>query len=304
MIAMQKYTLLILSLLLLSCGFAQQEPMYAQYKTNAFLINPGVAGSADHHQLRINYRTQWSRFPGAPRTISASYHGALDAKNAIGGIFISDQTGPSQRTGIQLAYAFHVPLGISEAYHLSLGLSGKTIRYHFNPDRVFFEDPSDVAIAEAAAGFNVADIAFGAYLYSDDLYLGFSAPNLIQTDLNTLDDGSRSLLSKLYRHYFAIAGYTFRYDQFSVEPSIMVKKVQSAPYQIEGTVRFNFVEDRLFAGISYRTDWLMSFMCGVRARNLFFAYSADFMSPATPTVRVFGNTNELTIGIDLGHIDR
>lgn len=301
---MQKYILLILLLLSLSLGFAQQEPMYAQYKTNAFLLNPAVAGSADHHEFRLNYRTQWSRFPGAPTTLSASYHGAIDAKNALGAIFISDRTGPSQRTGIQLAYAFHVPMGISEEYHLSLGLSGKTIRYDFNPNRVYFEDPSDAAIAEAVAGLSVADVAFGAYLYGENLYVGFSAPNLIQTDLSTMDDGSRNLLAKLYRHYFAIAGYTFRYDQFSIEPSIMVKKVQSAPYQIEGTVRFNFVDDRLFAGLSYRTDWLMSFMCGVRARNLFFAYSADFMSPATPNVRVFGNTNELTIGIDLGHIDR
>ena len=301
---MQKYTLLIVLLLSASLGFAQQEPMYAQYKTNAFLLNPAVAGSADHHELRLNYRSQWSRFPGSPQTLSASYHGAVDAKNAVGAIFISDRTGPSERTGIQLAYAFHVPMGISEEYHLSFGLSGKAIRYGFDPNRVFFEDPTDATIAEAAAGLSVADVAFGAYLYSENLYLGFSAPNLIQTDLSGIDDGSRTLLSKLYRHYFAIAGYTFRYDQFSVEPSVMVKKVQSAPYQIEGTVRFNFVDDRLFAGVSYRTDWLMSFMCGVRARNLFFAYSADFMPAATRNVRVFGNTNELTLGIDIGHFDR
>lgn len=291
---------MVCSLLFLTYGFAQQEPMYSQYKTNAFVLNPAVAGSGNQHELRLNYRTQWSRFPGSPRTLSASYQGAIDEKNGLGAIFISDRTGPSERIGIQMAYAFHVPLGIDEEYHLSFGLAGKAIRYGFNPNLVFFEDPTDAAVAEAVAGFSVADVAFGTYFYGKNFYLGFSAPNLIQTDLNEVDDGSRNLLSKLYRHYFAIAGYKFQYEQFSIEPSVMLKKVQTAPYQIEGNVRFNFAEDRLFAGISYRTDWLMSFMCGLQTKNMFFAYSADFMSAATSDVRVFGNTNEITIGINLG----
>lgn len=281
--------------------FAQQEPLFAQYRTNAFLLNPAVAGSGERHQLRLNYRAQWSRFPGAPQTATFSYHGALDKKNALGLMAFNDALGPTKRSGIQFAYAFHIQLGYSEN-RIALGMAGKMLQYRFDRDNVFFQDPDDVAIAEAAQGLTVGDVAFGIYYYGKNGYLGFSAPNLIQTDLDLgSNETSRSIISKLYRHYFAIAGYKFVYDQISVEPSVLVKKVQTAPYQIEGTVKFHIVNERIFFGGSYRTDWRMSLLFGFHTRNLHFVYSADFMSKPIQTVgTIYGTTSEITLGMDLG----
>lgn len=280
---------------------AQQEPLFSQYRTNAFVINPAYAGSTDRHQVRFNYRSQWARFPGSPTTMTLSYQGAIDPKNAVGLVAFTDEIGPTKRSGLQFAYAFHMPIGMGDD-RLAFGLAGKMLQYRFDREKVYFQDPSDVAIAEAAQGLTVGDVSFGVYYYNDNFYAGFSAPNLIQTDLDFGQQGSsRSVISKLYRHYFAMLGYKFEYDQVSVEPSVLVKKVQSAPYQIEGNLKVYIVHDRIFFGGSYRTDWRMSLLFGFHTKNLHFVYSADFMSKPVPANgTIFGPSNEITVGLDLG----
>lgn len=41
---------------------AQQDPLFAQYNSNAFLINPAVAGSKGNHSFSLFHRWQWVRF--------------------------------------------------------------------------------------------------------------------------------------------------------------------------------------------------------------------------------------------------
>ena len=295
----------IVALLITGAVQAQQEPLYTQYQTNAFVINPAIAGTSQKYELRMNYRSQWQRFPGAPRTATLSYHGTVDEKSSFGGLAFSDIVGPSVRTGIQLSYAFRMPIGYGGVFGqnmLSFGIGGKFIQYRFKADQVYFFDRSDPAIYENAAGLRVGDVAFGVYFYNDRFYGGFSAPNLIQSDLGTDIAGfqSRSLISKLYRHYFVLAGYNFEYDEMTIEPSVLIKKVQTAPYQIEGTVKFHLVDNKLMLGMAYRTDWLGSLMFGFNAKGLDFIYSADFMLIRQHTSNVFGTTHEFSLGLNLG----
>ncbi len=301
---MKKVLFLILICLSSSVIVAQQEPLFAQYRTNAFVLNPAVAGSGDRHELRLNYRTQWTRFPGSPTTATFTYHGSVDDKNAIGFTAFNDALGPTNRMGLQLAYAFHIPVGMG-GDRLSLGMAVKGLQYRFNSDEVYFQDRNDAAIAEASQGLIVGDVSFGLYYYNENFFAGFSAPNLIQTDLDLGNtQSSRSIISKLYRHYFAMMGYKFVYPNVSVEPSILMKKVQTAPYQIEGTVKFYIVNDRIFFGGSYRTDWRMSLIFGFHTRNLQFVYSADFMSkPIDVAGAIYGPSSEITLGLDLGGND-
>ncbi|MDX2249443.1 MAG: type IX secretion system membrane protein PorP/SprF [Bacteroidia bacterium] len=296
----------ILCFILLFSGeiFAQQEPLFSQYRTNAFVINPAVAGSSEHHELRFNFRSQWRQFPGAPRTVSLTWQGAMDEKSGVGLMAFADAVGPNQRTGLQLAYAFHIPIGyegVNGQNKLALGMAGKFMQFRFQGERVYFQDTNDPAIYGASQGLLIGDVAFGAHFYNDNFFAGFSAPNLMQSSFGTtLDQSSRSLISKLYRHYFAFVGYKFVYDNMSIEPSVLIKKVQTTPYQIEGNIRFYFVEDRFFAGVSYRTDWFMTFMVGVHAKNLHFVYSSDLMLPNAKPGLLYGASNEFTLGYDIG----
>ncbi|MEM7374449.1 MAG: PorP/SprF family type IX secretion system membrane protein [Bacteroidota bacterium] len=285
---------------------AQEEPLFAQYRTNSFLINPGVAGTSETHEIRLTHRAQWMNFPGAPRTSVLSYQGFVDEKNSIGLVAFRDAIGPSVRTGAQAAYGFRFPVGyegkIGQNY-LSLGMAAKFMQYRFRTNRVYFEDPNDVVAQAASAGILQGDLSFGMYFYNDRLYAGISAPNLIRSDLNALSGvTSPDILSRLYRYYFGLVGYKFSYDNMSIEPSILVKKVDSAPYQIEGTVRFHLAEERFLVGFSYRTDWLGSVQLGLKQGNMSFYYSADLMM-AQKNNRVYGPSHEFVLGLNLGQRD-
>ncbi|GAB4422592.1 MAG: hypothetical protein OHK0039_38750 [Bacteroidia bacterium] len=297
-------SLLLLFVLPMSGLLAQQEPIYTQYRINAFVINPAVAGTQEVQEFRMNLRSQWTRMPGEPRTMYASYQGPVDEKSSFGAALFHDEAGPSVRNGLQLAYAFRAPAGLPGKIgqnYLSLGMAGKLVQYRFRAEQVYFENPDDAAIYEAAEGALVGDVALGLYFYNDKLWMGISAPNLIQSTMGTLPDAySRSLLSRLYRHYFAGMGYRFDYGTFAIEPGVMVRKVGGAPYQIEGTVKFFLADDHFVLGMSYRTDWLGTFLVGLKSDRMQVYYATDLMLKFGYQGSVFGATHELTLGIDIG----
>lgn len=287
-------------------GYAQQEPLFSQYRLNAFVVNPAIAGSQSHHEIRLGTRMQWQSFPGAPRTYTLSYHGRTDDNSGIGGVLFSDVVGPTVRNGLQIAYAYRMPVGqpgTAGQNTLSLGFSGKIIQYGFHAERVSFQTAGDPAASEAAQGISVADAAFGAYWQNDRFYAGFSVPNLIQTEFGAYvpNQSQRSLISQLARHYFFMTGYRISYDNMSIEPSVLVRKTQATPYQIEGTMKLYLKEDHLILGLGYRTEWLATTFVAVQNDNWIVAYSADFMVPQRRATQVtYGPSHEIMLGLDLG----
>lgn len=301
---MKKLLYVLACLFIYTSGFSQEEPLYSQYKSNAFILNPAVAGTRTAQELRLNYRLQWRNFPGAPRTATVSYTGKFDAKSSIGLMAFTDALGPSLRTGAQVAYAYQLPIGYGGNMgqnRLSFGMGIKYIQQTFRAERVTFQDPNDPALTSYAGNLNLADFSFGALFYNDNLWVGFSAPNLIQGNLGFSgeDNNSQALFSRLYTYYFLFGGYRFVYDNVTVEPSILVKRADTSPYQIEGTLRFYLMDEKVILGGSYRTDWLASLMFGIRVKNLEFLYSADFMSRNQISTNIFGASHEFTLGLDL-----
>ncbi len=296
---------LVVSLLAVM-GFGQQEPLFSQYRLNAFVINPAVAGSQPHQELRFGVRTQWQSMPGAPQTYTLSYHGRTDDRSGIGGMIFSDIVGPSSRNGIQLAYAYRIHFGQPGNVGqntLALGFAGKVIQYRFQGERVQFLNPADPAAAEAAQGITVADASLGALWKNDRWYAGFSIPNVIQSDFGAYipSGGQRSLISQLSRHYFLTAGVRFDYDKSSLEPSVLIKKTDGTPYQIEGTLKWYVRDDRLIFGVGYRTEWLLTGFFAIQGDNWLLAYSADVMLPQrSPVISTFGPSHELTLGFNIG----
>ena len=86
---------------------AQQLPMYSQYITNDFVLNPAIAGSKPYFPLQINSRTQW---PGlgkiAPKTNTLSFHMPIAYESiGIGALVMQDETGPYSQIGLTLSFA-------------------------------------------------------------------------------------------------------------------------------------------------------------------------------------------------------
>src|SRR5437868_4504015 len=90
-------------------GFAKQLPQYSQYMLNQMAINPAVAGKNEFAEVRSNYRQQWTGITDAPRTYMLTLDGPIGSKHmGIGMNLFTDITGPTRRTGLTLAYAYHL----------------------------------------------------------------------------------------------------------------------------------------------------------------------------------------------------
>ena len=161
-----KFTLLwVLCAAMFQSVQAQQEPLFAQYNTNAYLINPAVAGSMGGHSIRAFHRWQWVSFPGAPKTFGVTYQGLLKNQHGVGGLIFADQTGPLTRVGGKASYAFHIPLADNK-YRLSLGLAGRYVFNRIRTNAITFIQQNDQAVADLSRGVHAFDAEFGVFFQS------------------------------------------------------------------------------------------------------------------------------------------
>ena len=73
---------------------AQQDPQFTNFMHSKLIYNPGYAGTSDAICANLQYRQQWSSFPGAPKTGLLSFDmpiGALPL--GIGLNIMSDKIG-------------------------------------------------------------------------------------------------------------------------------------------------------------------------------------------------------------------
>lgn len=259
--------MVLLALLCVQQGAAQQDPLFAQYNSNAFLINPAVAGSQGNQSINLFHRWQWVSFPGAPQTFGLTYQGMLPKKKAhthfigVGALLFGDVTGPSSRWGGKISIAGHIRL--SEKIRLSIGLAGRIAHQVIRTDMIQLIDPNDIAIANADQGVTGGDLEAGVFLYTRNLSIGFAAPNILQTRLDFGNGGNRDLIGQRFRHYFLSAAYKFRIPakKMIVEPSLMVKYVQGTLPQVDGGVTLHVLDEQLAFGVFYRSPAFLSFQC-------------------------------------------
>lgn len=258
-----KQLFLLFAGLLLSCQvvFAQQDPLFAQYNSNAFLINPAVAGSKGNHSFTLFHRWQWVSFRGAPQTFGLTYQGLIKDLHGVGAVIFGDITGPSARWGGKLAYAFHIPLA-NRKMRLSIGLAGRLVHNTIRTDQLHLINPTDQAVVNANRGVTSADAEFGLYFYTQKLRIGLSAPNLLQTriDYGTVTQG-RSLVGFGYRHYFLTGAYKIPIakEKIMLEPSIIIKYVQGTTPQVDGGLTLHLLKEQLAFGLFYRSPAFLSF---------------------------------------------
>ena len=290
---------LILAVLLLLSGllYGQQEPVFAQFSTNLFLIQPAMAGNTDFVELRGSYRLQWGNLPGSPRSLTASLQGPFNEKNGGGIFFLDDELGLSKTQRIQLAYAFHIPMS-RDSQRLSIGAGFSYSSFQINANRIFFQDRTDQAIQGLDENFSTTDVAFGVHYSDEKAYLGISSPNLLRNRLNSGNE--TAILDRLYRNLYVVGGYHFYGQNFEIEPVVLLKSTQGLPLQVEGNLKVHLVEGRVMFGMGYRSGFRGSLMAGFTTPSrIHILYIADF--PTSPEGRanvIYGISNELMLGID------
>jgi type IX secretion system PorP/SprF family membrane protein len=303
---------------------AQQVPMYSQYIMNGFLVNPSFAGLDGYTTVNLTIREQWVGMAGAPSTYAASFQTRI-LKNSyisksttvrkklvkptkggrvgVGGYLFNDNNGIMRRTGGQVAYAYHIPMGMKDnsTNSLSFGLALTAYNYAINMDGVAY-DHDDPYLNSYDRSVFITDFNFGANYTTSKYYVGFAMTNLLRGSLIFADTSSnnRSELG----HYFLTGGVKIPINsEWRLEPSAFIKSSDMLfnSIQLDLTSRVYYKDD-YWAGLSYRTNDALIIMFGLRYDKFYFAYAFDFTLTDIRTQTL--GTHELTLAVKFGESAR
>lgn len=257
---------ILLSVALLSVGmvsFAQQDAQYTQNMFNKLAINPAYAGMNKLLCGTTLYRTQWVKFPGAPKTFLLSADMGLPILHGgVGLTVLNDQLGADHTVMAKAAYSFQLPLK-GGAATLGIGIEAgaliKTLK-----DQWIAPDGSngtgDPAIPVTGLQKTTYDIGLGVFYQENEgrTYFGISSTHLPQ---NSLKDGN--LKFEIARHYYIQAGHAIRLnDDFALIPSVFVKS-DAASLQMDANLCVEW-QKMLWLGGSYRLTDAIAMIIGGR----------------------------------------
>lgn len=297
-----------ISILLLSCVLkvsSNLDPLYTQFMTNPFLINPALAGTYPYYQIIANSRLQWVGFNDAPITNVISMFGpTVNQPMGLGGYIMHDATGPTSRTSINFSYAYNY--AIAEDLKISMGLSVGMFQYKIDGSRKVGDNGDPIYNGETFTQFG-PDATIGLYLFSSTYHGGFSVTNLLGNKLKIGEDTAMTGLSRLTRHFYLHGGYKYMVSrEFSIEPTIILRKTVAIPLQVDFNVRVwygkrQWERTKIWAGVSFRSRDAVTILLGfVYQRKIEIGYSYDI---GINKMRSYhGGTHEIMIGFKFNDI--
>lgn len=262
---------------------------------NGFLLNPAMAGSVDYAPIRLTARQQWSGITDAPATFALSGHTPLSNNTmGVGGYIFSDRFGPISTTGVQASYSYH--LSLSGETKLALGLSFSAFQFKMDESMLNLIEDSDNAITGAVETTFVPDANFGAFLYNEKYFVGFSAQQLIQFGIQLGDNVQNS--NQMVRHYFLTGGYTFNVgEKFQIQPSLLLKGTERSPFQVDINLKAIY-QKHYWIGVSYRTQDAIIGIVGVKVDKYYIGYAFDYTMSNISNYTT--GSHEILIGINIG----
>ncbi len=244
--------------------YGQQDPMFTKYMFNSLIFNPAYAGSKDHLSVGLLHRTQWIGIDGAPSTQTITIHTPLrDERVGIGLSLINDEIGPTNTLGVNLSYAYRIPLGKGK---LSIGIQAGFENYKANFSDLILQNVDDPPFQTNEDRF-LPNFGAGIYYYSKYFYIGASSPQLVEYDLRD-NIGEVNIYARQVRHYYFMMGAAIPLngDALIFKPSILVKnaglfksssklegfKDIGAPNEFDLDISFLF-QEALWVGASVRS---------------------------------------------------
>lgn len=261
-------------------GRAQQMPYYTQFTSNAFMLNPAIAGTKGLVNACMNYRMQWVGFDDAPRTATASIHSRLlNGKMGVGGYVVQDKVGPTQQTSIGGSYAYHIHFPDTE---LSFGLAGHYTSFGLVGSKMFLHNTQDPAIDQSITSTTkVTDVNMGIYLYNDRFHIGGSALHVLKSKAQFYKDDttkSRNGFIQYVTQYYASLGYNYSlHPDYIWENCLFVNYLQGVPLMIDYTLRMHY-KQKFITGVSVRLRDAIAIHAGATILdNLQVTYSYDIL---------------------------
>ncbi|MES2591784.1 MAG: type IX secretion system membrane protein PorP/SprF [Bacteroidota bacterium] len=272
------YILIIANCAFSAISYSQQLPYYTQFTTNAFLLNPAVAGTRGTVNTCAGYRMQWVGYEDAPRTSSISLHSRMfKGKMGAGAYLMQDKVGPSQQTNIGASYAYHIRFPDCE---LSAGLSGNYTKYTLIGTKMLLHNTQDPSINQTVSNTaGATDVNAGIYLYNDRFHIGVSGLHLLQAKTEFYkEDSVKKGVIKYASQIYSTLGYNYsQHPDYVFENSLFVNYLAGVPLMIDYTLRVHY-KQKLLTGISVRLrDAIAIHLGATLMENFQVSYSYDIL---------------------------
>jgi len=261
--------------------------------------NPSVAGVQKHGMIGATYRTMWEAISGGPQTTTIFGSAYIPSvRLGLGGYLYNDVTGPTKRTGLQMAYAYHIPMGNEASF--SIGIEGMVQQFSYNKAKLQESLGSTDPVLGTANNKFRGDAGFGISYTGKKFQAGASVSQLIQSKLDFYSGNlSRTEEAKLYRHYYLHSKYDWAADDATViTPNILFIYLPNAPLEFQGGVRVEHNEV-FWWGLSYRMrqSWMLS--AGVHIKQKFtVGYSFDLYKTPLSNYDKGANAHEIILRYD------
>lgn len=297
---MKRFINLTLLLVILAGPAAAQQLMTSSlFDQHGNLHNPATAGSQKHGVIGASYRKMWDGIDGGPQTTLAFGSAYLKSiKVGIGGYVYNDVTGPTKRTGIQTAYAYHIPLNNGNA-SFSIGLEARFQQFSIDKAKLSASLGNDPVLAGADSRFK-GDAGFGVAYTGKKLQLGASVSQLIQTKLDFYSGNlTRTEEARLYRHYYFHGNYSWDVDgNTKIIPNFLFIYLPNAPLEFQGGARVEHKEVFWWGlALRARQSWMIS--AGVKIQKKFtVGYCFDIFNTPLSVYDKGSNGHEILLRYD------
>lgn len=280
---------------------AQDEAIFNHYLINPVLVNPAFTGNDDKYHVFGHYRSQWTGFANAPQTYAVSVNGPLADKVGIGAMLLNEKFGLTNRLRGQLSYAYHYKsekkgfqagFGFSTEFHRTrLDNSVLTNGFYERPDRSVEANIKNVAIFDATVG--------GYAVFNNGFTVHIASPNLIRARLGQIEDTVKKEKTFLRQFIFGATYKSVLSDKLTIEPSIQMRRVYQAPFEVELNLMARFMEDRFSAGIYFRpgSSGATGLIMGIKESffQIYYTYNASIAE-----FKAYDRqAHEITLGITL-----
>uniref|UniRef100_UPI003216BF85 PorP/SprF family type IX secretion system membrane protein n=1 Tax=uncultured Draconibacterium sp. TaxID=1573823 RepID=UPI003216BF85 len=283
-------------------AYGQHDPQYTNNMYYKLGVNPGFAGTGDAITGLMLNRYQWSGVSGVPKTLVFSADASVNAFGGTEGIgisILSDKYGFYDNTWVTLSLAHRITTSLGT---LGLGISPGVFNYSLNGDwdipqgDMFTPSDSDPSIPKGEVSQMAFDVGFGAFLYTNNYYAGFSVTHLNQAAVKYDDVATDNLV----RHYYLMGGYNIKLTDplFELWPSFMVKTdLASVQFDLNANIVY---DERIWAGFSYRHQDAMALLLGMELFNgLRVGYSFDLVTSALKRNGIGSHEVFISYSIDL-----
>jgi type IX secretion system PorP/SprF family membrane protein len=260
---------LALALLSATAAKAQQaEFTYTQYMDNLTPLNPAYSLLDKAGSISTLARKQFIGVDGAPTTYLLNGNAPIESIDGAAGLIVfNDQFAIEHQTEANAYFAKGIQLGENDYLGVSLNAGIRNyIAYYSQLSDTDPEFRADVRQTKP-------NIGFGVMYYSDNYYIGISAPELTITNLGT---ASVQNSNNFQNHYYLAAGILMDAgEDMKFKPATLISYSKGLPAAVDvsGTI---YLREILGIGFDYRSSKQGAGILSINVDGFHIGYSYQF----------------------------